>query len=219
MFTGRKAPARGARDATFARGLRTLALATLLVPLVTACGGEETGDGVASLSDGGGAASEAAGSETAASAEEATLEWVGCMRDEGVDVPEPQVDAEGNMQFRARAGGPGGGDGQRIDPEDLEDAQEVCGEPPMIGNLSPEDRAEFEDAALAFAQCMRDRGHDVPDPEVSDGRVRFGGRNVDPDDPEMQADAQECQEESFGQLRGGPAGAAPGGGAAAGTGS
>jgi hypothetical protein len=220
MFIGRKASARGARDVTLVRGLRTLALATLL--LATACGGGEApDDGVASLEEGGGTASEAAGTEAARSDEEQMLEWAQCMRDEGVDIPDPEVDAEGNMQLQVLAGGSGGGDGRRIAPEDIEAAQEVCGEPPMISNLSPERRAEFEDAALEFAQCMRDRGHDVPDPDFSggEGRVRFGGRNIDPDDPEMQADAQECQEESFGQPRGGPGGAVSGGGGATGNGS
>ena len=88
----------------------------------------------------------------------------------------------------------------------------------MIGNMDPAEQAEFQDAALAFAQCMRDRGHDVPDPQFDgDGRVQFGQRpDMDPDDPEVEADAQACQEESFGELErggaGGPGGDGAGGG-------
>jgi hypothetical protein len=184
------------------------------VALATACGGTANAgddDGVASLDEGGAAAPEA-GTESAQSVEEQTLEWAQCMRDEGVDIPDPEVDEDGGMQLRVEAGG--GGD--RPDPEDIEAAQEVCGDPPMVGNIDPAEQAQFQDAALAFAQCMRDRGHDVSDPQSDgEGRVRFGQQpDMDPDDPEVAADAQACQEESFGQLeRNGPGGeGATGGG-------
>lgn len=54
--------------------------------------------------------------------------------------------------------------------------------------------AGADEAALAFAECMRDEGvEDFPDPEVSDdGRVRITGGG-DPDDPTVQAAQEACQ--------------------------
>jgi hypothetical protein len=197
---------------TFA--LLSFAIATAL--LLAACGGSQASDddGVASLDDGGGTASEAAASESPTDAEEALLEYVECLRGEGLDVPDPQVNADGQLQFGG-PGGPGGGDGEAIDPEEFEAAQEVCGDPPAPaggGNVDPEQQAEFQDAALAFTQCMRDRGYDMPDPEFEgEGGVVFrgGGPGLDADDPEQQAAAEECQEQAFGDLQ-------PGGGSEAG---
>jgi hypothetical protein len=51
------------------------------------------------------------------------------------------------------------------------------------------------DAALEFAQCMRDEGvEDFPDPEIDDdGNVGLSTNGVDFDDPEVQAAQEECQ--------------------------
>jgi hypothetical protein len=51
------------------------------------------------------------------------------------------------------------------------------------------------DAALEFAQCMRDEGvEDFPDPEIGDdGNVGLSAGGVDFDDPEVQAAQEECQ--------------------------
>lgn len=189
---------------------RTVAL--LCAPIVSAlllaaCGGSDVAaeEGVASLNDDGDTASEAEATESASSnEEEAILEYVECLRGEGIDVPDPQVDADGNLTMRF--GGPGGGDEREpSDPEEMEAAREVCGDPPRLGggDVDPERQAEFQDAALRFAQCMRDRGYDVPDPDFQgEGGVMFrGGAGLDADDPEQQAAAEECQEESFGNLR------------------
>jgi hypothetical protein len=51
------------------------------------------------------------------------------------------------------------------------------------------------DAALAFAECMRDEGvEDFPDPEISgDGTVKLLPGGVDLDDPDVQAAQDKCQ--------------------------
>ncbi|HEU0288914.1 MAG TPA: hypothetical protein VFR22_17825 [Nocardioidaceae bacterium] len=61
--------------------------------------------------------------------------------------------------------------------------------------LSQEDESAMQDAALEFAQCMRDKGYDMPDPDVSNGGMRIqGGGDLDPNDPQVQKDMNECQE-------------------------
>ena len=54
------------------------------------------------------------------------LEWARCMRDHGIDMPDPQI-SEGGAGVRI--GGPDGGDGPRLDPEDPEfqAAEKACG--------------------------------------------------------------------------------------------
>lgn len=199
----------------------------LSVALLAACGGGDDGGGVASLGDGDG--EEAASTETTLSpdeAEEALLDWAECMRGHGLDVPDPQVDEDGGVQIRV--GRSAGGDddegpdgpvaGQALVPgdrDDLEEAMEDCGEPPRIGGeFSEEDRAEMEERALAFAECMRENGApDFPDPDFSrDGpgvgpstrEARPEGAGpvlagpfgvVDLGDPEVEAAFEVCGEE------------------------
>jgi hypothetical protein len=54
---------------------------------------------------------------------ERALEWARCMREQGIDVPDPQFGGDGEVRIM---GGP-----QRMDPEDPEfqAAQKECGEP------------------------------------------------------------------------------------------
>lgn len=125
--------------------------------------------------------------------EDAMLDYAQCMRDNGVPMEDPQ-------------GGEGGrgltlmGDG--IDPEVVQAAEEKCGEileAAMPEDGGPELPAEQKEALLAAAQCMRDRGWKVADPEFDGGKVtqRLDSRSgIDPGDPKFQSDSQECQQEA-----------------------
>lgn len=186
-----------------------------------ACGssdGAASGE-VASLAADGGDATTS--TTTAAASEEELLAYTECLRDQGLDVPDPEVDANGNLSLGGPGGGPAGGGGEgdadgaqpAFDREDLQAAQEECGEPPaMGGGFDRGDDTEFQDAALEFAQCMRDNGVDVPDPDFSQapdpgsadaGSTDPGGQGgpgggpfgeLDQDDPEVQAALDECQQ-------------------------
>jgi hypothetical protein len=167
--------------------------ATILLVLSACGGGGGDDDGVASLSDGGTDGEET--TDTTLSdeeAEEALLDWVACMRGEGIDMPDPQFDEDGGVGItinRDSAGDDeGDGGGGPIDRDAMEDATEACGEPPrMGGEFTEEDREEMEEQALAFAECMRDEGiSDFPDPDFSDSGPGAGPvtreRQVDGDD-------------------------------------
>jgi hypothetical protein len=117
--------------------------------------------------------------------EEELLDWVECMRDEGIDIPDPTRDADGNLVIEGPGIRIGGGesdgstsrspdedddDEPAFDPEEMDAAMETCGEPPALGpgDISEEDRQAQEAAALEFAECMRDEGiEDFPDPDFS----------------------------------------------------
>jgi hypothetical protein len=180
----------------------------LLVLLLAACGGGgSSNDGVASASD------DASGSDdsgddssdegSASDSEQELLDWVACMRDEGVDVPDPEVDADGNLTL-----GPGlGGGGGQVDPEAVQDATEVCGDVPQsaFGGEQP-DQTEIQDTLLEFARCMRENGYDMPDPDFSGGSTVnltevFG--DIDTNDPAFQEAAEACEDVLGGGLGGG----------------
>ncbi|MGL5930826.1 MAG: hypothetical protein ACRCY8_17990 [Dermatophilaceae bacterium] len=198
------------RSVSAARPLRALAVGVLLAGVLTACGGEESSSGgVAAIEEGSGGGSSSSASPTASGdAEQQLLDYVECLRGEGLDVPDPTVDAEGNLTLRPQ-GGAGAGAGQRLDREQFQKAQETCGQPPegALG-IDEQDRSELQDAALEFAKCMRGEGIDVPDPDFSQGGPGAGGQgpfgDLDTDDPKVAAAMEKCQS-AFGD-------ALPGGG-------
>jgi hypothetical protein len=159
-------------------------VAVALILLLAACGGGDGGesDGVASLGGQGGST----GTTTTGSKDpqEAALEFTQCMREHGVDMPDPGPTGELQLQV-----GPG-------DQAKVEQAQEACGH--LLENARPQVSEEQENAMreglLAFARCMREHGIDMPDPVFGeDGRVtQRGGRGVNPDDPKFKRAAEAC---------------------------
>jgi hypothetical protein len=170
--------------------MATLFAAALLMFATTACGAEaDDSEGVASLDEGGDPTDATGDSEE--SAEEQALAFAQCMRDNGVDMPDPEVDGDGNLRMRA-------GGGLSIDEGAMEEAMEACEDlrPDFGSQMTPEDQSEMQDRLLAYAECMRDNGIDMPDPEFDEGMVRFGPpEGIDPEDPEFQAAQETCQEE------------------------
>jgi hypothetical protein len=162
--------------------------ALLLVLGLAACGsgGGDDGDGVASL---GGASTQAANQDAASGSEDPqdrALEFARCMRKHGIDFPDP--DANGRLTIGPRAVG---GDRQKF-----EDAQKACGGLFRGGGpqLSDEQRQELQEAALAFARCMREHGVDMPDPQFEGGGVmQRGPRNVNPNDEKVQEAQKACE--------------------------
>jgi hypothetical protein len=139
----------------FATGLALLAVTAT----VAACGGSsnDSGDSQTDRTD-------------------AALAYTSCMRDQGIDMPDPQAD--GNMVLKADSG---------IDPnsEEFKAAQEECGDimDDAMSKGGPQDNEEVQDQMLDFAACMRGQGIDFPDPKVEDGKVLIGpgpsGEKVD----------------------------------------
>lgn len=140
--------------------------------------------------------------------QEAMLAYVECMRDHGVDMPDPEFTADGGVIMRMNSsaddddGGPTlvGGPG---DPE-FSEAQEACGSlmEGTVRDIDPEQVARAQAEALAFAQCMREHGIDMPDPQfTADGgmSIAIGGPDGPRIDPEtMQAAQEACGGGSFG---------------------
>jgi hypothetical protein len=160
--------------------------------LAAACGGgdDAADNGVTSLGDDV-TSTTTAGTEP--SGEEQLLDYDECLRGEGLDVPDPQVDQNGNLVLPIGPGQQGA-----VDANDLEEASDVCGEVPRdaVPGMEHEDDSDFEDALLEFAECMRGEGIDLPDPDTSAGPGTGGGpfgEELDMDDPDVAAAYERCR--------------------------
>jgi hypothetical protein len=151
--------------------LATLALA---VPLA-ACGGGDDGEG-----QGGGGISQA-------DVEDAGVKFAECMRERGIDVQDPKAGAQGLRDMLA--------DADRDDPA-FREAERECGKhlEKLVSEIDDDQRREFDDARLEFAECMRQKGFDVPDPPSGDGAEQGGDPlgGLDLDAPAVQAAMDTC---------------------------
>jgi len=151
--------------------------------------------------------------------EEAILAFAACLREEGIDVEDPTVDADGNLRP------PRPRDIGQEDRAMVRAAMDGCSEhlENVAFGLDAADRSEREDQLFEYAACMRENGYNMPDPDFSafgqpgeGGGPAAGGGGpfgaIDPDDPTFQS-AQEACSGIFGGDRvpgGGPGGVAGG---------
>jgi hypothetical protein len=158
--------------------IRPLAVALLTLALA-ACGSENSGDA-------------STGDAPDQKARDATLAYAKCMREHGVDMPDPKPGERGIGLLA-----PAGASRERVDDADgacrkhLEDL-----EPPK---LTDEQQKEFQEAALAQARCMRRHGIDMPDPTFGDdgsAQVRIGKGGVDVEDPDFKEAQEACRREA-----------------------
>ena len=89
----------------------------------------------------------------------------------------------------AACGGGSGGDPPGVASLD-EGAATTTGNESATGGETTDDPAE---AGLAFAECMREHGIDMPDPEGGELIFEQGKGDFDPESDEYQAAEQECQ--------------------------
>ena len=169
---------------------RRIAALVVAALLIAACG--EAAANVASLENVDGVDDQQS-SQGEVDTEAALLDYAQCMRDNGVDVPDPTVDSEGNVQLPR----PSGAD---IDRNSLGAAREACSE--HLEGLSlgfgggGANQTEIADQLLAFAECLRDEGLDVDDPDFSEGGARGRGilGDLDQNDPEVAAALDACSD-------------------------
>jgi hypothetical protein len=156
------------------RGLISITAAGAATLALAACG-----DG-----DGGGGDAAASPRERA---QEGALAFARCMREQGVDFPDPRV-GEGGMVMIGPGPGRGGDGGPNPEDPKTRRAAERCEQHLEGGGEPPDDvtAAKFRDAFVAYARCMRAEGVEVPDPGA-DGGLRF--RVGDPDAPDLDSPA------------------------------
>ena len=166
---------------------RALAAAIAALATVVAAGCGSGGGGAADVASLG-TASEASSSDPSGSTDprppvdpdEAMLAYTECMREHGVDLPDPRPTGDGRDAVVA----------VEVDPssDEFREAQEAC-EPIMeeaMGDLEidPEREAEMREELLAFTECMREQGVDMPDPVFGEGgRVEVEMQAASPVEP------------------------------------
>ena len=165
------------------RKLTYLLSSALVAVALVACGSEA----------GGGAGAGATSSEDKAF--EGALKFARCMREQGLDFPDPKRGNNGMVQV-------GGGPGQQFDPSDpkTEAASKKCGVHLEQGGGPPLDQAQqakFQDAFVKYARCMREQGIDMPDPKSGEGGggivFKVGDPNApDPESPRFKQADKEC---------------------------
>ena len=181
------------------KGRRMLLLpaALALCVLSTACGGSSGVDdsgGVASAGNGSSARSTGEGTKKA-DPQQAGLDFARCMRDHGVDVPDPKSGDGGMVMI-----GPGPADGAATlgaePPAGFEEANKACRH--FLEDLVRDGGAAVDpkeqDRALKFAECMRKNGVDMPDPDFSKGgvQIQIGGDGFDPMSETFKAAQKAC---------------------------
>jgi hypothetical protein len=159
--------------------------------------------------------SAANGSTSEADGQQAMLDFAACMRDHGIDMPDPQFnnDGSGGMLVTGQEG-----PDNDVDKAKMDAAQAACQSilDKVKSTMQPMDPARMEEEKqklLAFAQCMRDHGIDFPDPQISsDGgglQVQMGGPGVDTSSPGFKEANDTCSTQVGMPVPSGGAGTGP----------
>jgi hypothetical protein len=182
---GRAGPARPPRPSRrwWRPRLAGLVGVLALALTVAACGGGKT-SGVASLA---GATQTTSGGNAGGSQDErqAALNWARCMRQHGIDLPDPKFGEnliEQRLPTRAEQDSP-----------KFKAAQQACRQYLPDGGQPSPPTAQERQRALAFARCMRQHGIGMPDPKITaDGIDQPPPTGVARDDPRLRAAEQAC---------------------------
>lgn len=153
------------RSRRSARAATTGLLSAALLVGMSGCGSSSSASTGSSSS--GGSASAAPGASSAGSRYQARLALAKCLRAHGLNVPDPSPNGG------PAGGAPGGGGGFRAlrDQPNFSSAMQACakyrGAASPLGNLTPQQRAQFQQDLVKFAQCMRAHNINMPDPSAS----------------------------------------------------
>ncbi|MFI6725256.1 hypothetical protein [Streptomyces atratus] len=137
------------------RGVAACLIAVAVALSATACSGDGGGSGSGTKSAG-------SASDTKKTDEDQALEHRKCLREQGLDVPEPKP-GENSHGITVD----GGGKSQK----EMEKAFKACQDKAVGGGPKELTQAE-KDKAVAFARCMRKNGFDMPDPKFDGGGMQ-----------------------------------------------
>jgi hypothetical protein len=168
---------------------------------VAACGGGGKTVGVASLSGANKPTTTSAGGSH--DDRQKALDWARCMRQHGINLPDPKFSEnliEQRLPTRAEQ-----------NSAKFKAAEQACKQYLPDGGQPSPPTAQERQQALAFAQCMRQHGVNLPDPKITaDGIDQSPPARMDLDDPRLQAAEHACHQ--YGSLPAKPGGQRDGGG-------
>jgi hypothetical protein len=165
-------------------------LGLLLVLSMAGCGVARDGNR--------GVATAGSGKSDQLSDQESGLKFAQCMREHGIDIPDPQ---EGSgVQIRLPDG---------VDPQEAQAAMQQC--KPYLPNGGQPQKADPQvvEQQRKVAQCMRDNGvPNFPDPDENGGfQMNGSSPGLDPNDPKFQAAQKACANYQPAPPSGAPSGA------------
>jgi hypothetical protein len=169
------------------RTVAALAVLALAALALAGCAKKNGSDRVASA---GGPKASAAPSASKLNDYQQALKFAQCMRDHGVNMPDPKPEAGGGGPISIQVQGSDGADKSQVDK-----AQQACqqyapngGQPPK---LSAEDLAKLRQ----YSTCMREHGvTNFPDPGA-DGTIRFDSdAGIDPQSPSFKTADTACSQ-------------------------
>jgi hypothetical protein len=160
----------------------SLALVTAALVALSACGGASDDSGGVASANGGGSASARASASPSADDREQGLKFAQCMRTNGV--PEfPDPDPKGGFSGMA----------DKFDEPAVEKALEAC-RAQLPGGRRAAGDPQTQENLRKLAQCLRDLGYDVPDPDPNDPGAMMDGAAIDRTDPKVREDLKTCQD-------------------------
>ncbi len=180
-------PAGAAPLVTRRRSAAAAFVVALLTVTLSACAPDDAPD-VASAGDGKGKTSQAEDKKsyedmTDAERDDMARQFASCMRDNGVDMPDPGTD--GGLAVTS-------GTVEAGSTDEMDAAFDACREFMPNGGeplkMTPEDL----EAQREFAKCMREHGMDMPDPDPNGGMTAAG--EVGDDIEAFEAALEACNE-------------------------
>jgi hypothetical protein len=191
--------------------LRAGALLLTLAGLVGACsGGATNAPGVATLASPvpGSSGSPSTSPGASADPQQAMLDYARCMREHGIDMPDPVMSENGGAISMTSGSASGSGPSKT----EMDTAQAACQhfmDSALLQGPAQEMSQADQDAMLAYSKCMRDHGIDMPDP-VFDGKggvtmtVNGSTTVTDPGSSKFNDAQAACQKNLPGAGSGGP---------------
>ncbi|MFG1707729.1 hypothetical protein ACFLIM_31445 [Nonomuraea sp. M3C6] len=172
---------------------RTLIATGLLAAFaLTGCGGQQSGTGVASVAAGSSAKPSASASpSTTADPQEQGRKFAQCMREHGVPMEDPDPNGGGGLTTI----------GQGVDKKKVQEAAEACRAYAPFkdrADLKPEDVEKLRQ----FAQCMRENGVNMPDPNPDGSFANGTVGKLNRNDPKFQKALEACNKK-FPRMGGG----------------
>lgn len=170
-----------------------IAVVVIGILLLAGCGLES--DGVPTLKNSEGTQGEASDDAVAPTPdnEAKMMAFTECLREQGIEVMDPVVDADGNV------GKPAFANGDKAKAADA--AWEACAHH-LEGFTAEQERKDMSqviDQYVALATCLRGKGYDVEDPTAETLDEWELKDNINFDDPDDVADYEHCSAEAFGQ--------------------
>jgi outer membrane murein-binding lipoprotein Lpp len=160
----------------------TLAAAMLTAAvLLTGCGSEEPDNQVASGSGAQAQATAPSSSPDGLSRDEKAIKFTQCLREQGLNVPDPEPGKGPMLKFDKNSG---------VSREQVDKAMEACKQFNPQGESGP--NPQQEENGRKFAECMRTNGVEkFPDPKPGQRGIMIGPGVGD--DPDFQKAQEICQ--------------------------